>query len=85
VVIAIAQGNRGFVHGIVIDVDGEECYFSGAPDGPNGETDIPGHYWVKTGLKQLIGKHYNRGLLEQHSGGLPMLGRRVALLSPRNY
>ncbi|KDR96674.1 selenium-binding protein 1 [Peptoclostridium litorale DSM 5388] len=57
----MAGQNKGFVHGIVVEVDGEEYYLDGAPDGPNGETDVPGHYWVIAGKKQLVGKHYNTG------------------------
>jgi hypothetical protein len=51
----------GFVHGIVITVDGVDYYLDGPPDGPNGETDIPGHYWTMAGPEQLVGKHYNTG------------------------
>ncbi len=51
----------GFVHGIVVKLDGEDYYFAGAPDGPNGEYDIPGHEWVQAGPRRLIGKHYNTG------------------------
>lgn len=53
--------NSGFVHGIVITLDGTEYYLAGAPDGPGGEYDIPGHYWVLAGKNQLVGKHYNTG------------------------
>jgi selenium-binding protein 1 len=42
-------------------VDGEKYYMAGAPDGPDGETDIPGHYWVQAGPDQVVGKHYNTG------------------------
>jgi hypothetical protein len=52
---------KGFVHGIVINVDGEDYYLMGPADGPNGEKDIPGHYWVQAGPNQLEGKHYNTG------------------------
>jgi selenium-binding protein 1 len=45
----------------VIDVDGVEYYMAGAPDGPDGATDIPGHYWVQAGPRQVVGKHYNTG------------------------
>lgn len=55
---------KGFVHGIVINVDGTDYYLAGAPDGPNGEFDIPGHYWVKAGPNQVVGKHYNTGPFE---------------------
>jgi selenium-binding protein 1 len=51
----------GFVHAPVIYVDGEAYYFAGAPDGPGGATDIPGHYWVQAGPDQVVGKHYNTG------------------------
>lgn len=52
---------KGFVHGIVVPVDGEEYYFDGPPDGDNGEKDIPGHYWVQAGPNMLVGKHFNTG------------------------
>jgi hypothetical protein len=52
---------KGFTHAIVVDVDGEDYYLAGAPDGPGGATDIPGHYWVLAGPNQLVGKHYNTG------------------------
>jgi hypothetical protein len=45
-------GAKGFTHGIVIDVDGEDYYLAGAPDGPDGTTDIPGHYWEQAGPNQ---------------------------------
>ena len=53
--------NAGFVHGIVLDIDGDEYYFDGAPDGPDGEIDVPGHYWVQAGKNRVVGKHYNTG------------------------
>ena len=56
-----ASSNRGFVHGIVVDIDGVAYYFEGAPDGVNGEFDIPGHDWVQAGPRKLVGKHYNTG------------------------
>ncbi|MEN8194142.1 MAG: hypothetical protein ABFS12_15065 [Bacteroidota bacterium] len=52
---------KGFIHGIVINIDGEDYYFAGAPDGPEGAFDIPGHDWVMAGSDQVIGKHYNTG------------------------
>ena len=55
------SARKGFVHGIVINVEGEDYYLAGAPDGPGGATDIPGHYWVMAGPNQLVGKHYNTG------------------------
>jgi selenium-binding protein 1 len=51
----------GFVHGIVINVDGKDYYLAGPDDGPNGERDIPGHHWAMAGPEQLVGKHYNTG------------------------
>lgn len=56
-----ADKTNGFVHGIVVEIDGEEFYFAGAPDGPNGALDVPGHYWVMAGKNKLVGKHYNTG------------------------
>jgi selenium-binding protein 1 len=53
--------NRGFVHGIVIPVDGVDYYLAGAPDGPDGAFDVPGHDWVRVGRSFLVGKHYNTG------------------------
>ena len=50
-----------FEHAIMLTVDGESYYLAGAPDGPNGATDIPGHYWNQAGPSQLVGKHYNTG------------------------
>ena len=43
---ALAKGKgKGFVHGIVVKLDGEDYYLAGPPDGPNGERDVPGHTW----------------------------------------
>ena len=53
--------NKGFVHGIVVEIDGEGYYFAGAPDGEDGAIDVPGHSWVQAGPKQIVGKHYNTG------------------------
>lgn len=53
--------NVGFVHGIVLDIDGDMYYFGGAPDGPDGAIDVPGHYWVQAGKNRVVGKHYNTG------------------------
>ena len=57
--VSLSKG--GFMHGIVISVDGDDYYFAGAPDGLNGATDIPGHYWVQASSNMLVGKHYNTG------------------------
>ncbi len=59
--IAVPASADGFVHGPVITVDGEDYYLAGAPDGPGGAIDVPGHYWVQAGPSQLVGKHYNTG------------------------
>lgn len=56
-----ANQDKGFIHGIVVDVDGMDYYLAGPTDGPNGERDVPGHYWVKAGKDKLVGKHYNTG------------------------
>lgn len=52
---------KGFVHGAVINIDGEDYYFAGAPDGPDGAVDVPGHSWIQAGKNQIVGKHYNTG------------------------
>jgi len=57
----VPVGAAGFEHGIVINVDGVDYYLAGAPDGPDGAFDIPGHYWVQASPNQLVGKHYNEG------------------------
>lgn len=59
--VPMGKNAKGFGHGIVIAVDGMDHYLAGAPDGPGGATDIPGHYWVMAGSHQLVGKHYNTG------------------------
>jgi selenium-binding protein 1 len=60
-VAVVSVSAAGFSHAPVIMVDGEEYYMAGAPDGPGGATDIPGHEWVQAGPKQVQGKHYNTG------------------------
>lgn len=61
-VSAAGVNNKGgFERWPVITLDGEDYYWEGAPDGPNGETDVPGHYWVQAGPKKLVAKHYNTG------------------------
>ena len=59
--IAVPVAADGFVHAPVVTVDGIDYYLAGAPDGPGGATDIPGHYWVQAGPNKLVGKHYNTG------------------------
>ncbi len=56
-----AVGGSDYVHGIVITVDGEDYYLAGAPDGPGGAFDIPGHTWIQTAPTRLLGRHYNTG------------------------
>ncbi len=56
-----SMSKKGFVHAPIINVAGEEYYMAGIPDGPEGATDIPGHYWNQAGSKNLVGKHYNTG------------------------
>jgi hypothetical protein len=63
----VPAGARGFTHAPVIVVDGEDYYLAGAPDGPDGATDIPGHYWIQAGRNKLVGKHYNTGPFEAPS------------------
>lgn len=58
---ALPVSAKGFEHGIVITVDGVDYYLAGAPDGPGGAFDIPGHYWNQASPNQLVGKHYNTG------------------------
>lgn len=61
-VVGLSLGSGdGFIHGIVIPVDGEDYYLAGAPDGPDGQYDIPGHYWAILDKNRLAGKHYNTG------------------------
>jgi selenium-binding protein 1 len=60
-VFALPVSAEGYVHGIVINVDGDDYYLAGAPDGPGGAIDVPGHWWVQAGPNQLVGKHYNTG------------------------
>jgi len=58
---AMQASADSFVHGVVVNVDGEDYNMAGAPDGPDGVTDIPGHYWNVAGPRQLVAKHYNTG------------------------
>lgn len=56
-----AKNSSSYVHGIVVDINGEDYYLAGPPDGTNGENDVPGHSWVQFGPNKLVGKHYNTG------------------------
>ncbi|HGY55248.1 MAG TPA: hypothetical protein ENK44_06095 [Caldithrix abyssi] len=52
----------GYEHGPIVIIDGVEYYLApGAPDGPNGATDIPGHYWKQLSFNRLQGRHFNTG------------------------
>lgn len=42
-------------------MDGTDYYFAGAPDGPDGAFDIPGHSWVRSGKARVKGRHVNTG------------------------
>lgn len=39
--LVVSVSAAGFVHGIVLNVDGTDYYLDGAPDGPEGAFDIP--------------------------------------------
>ena len=56
-----AADPAGFTHGIVLSVDGTDYYLAGAPDGPGGAFDIPGHSWRQAGPGHLVGRHVNTG------------------------
>ncbi|MEN8138159.1 MAG: hypothetical protein ABFR62_06980 [Bacteroidota bacterium] len=60
---ATNDNGQGFIHGIKIKIDGYDYYFAGPKDGPNGESDVPGHYWRQAGPNKVNGKHYNSGPL----------------------
>lgn len=53
--------SQEFIHGITIKLHHGRYYFAGPPDGPNGESDIPGHSWRRIGKNRLLGKHANTG------------------------
>ncbi len=59
--VAVAGSSNGFHRGVVLTVDGVDYYLAGAPDGPDGAIDVPGHEWVVTGRNRIVGKHYNTG------------------------
>ena len=58
---ALKGAKSAFVHGLQVEIDGDMYYFAGAPDGPDGAIDVPGHYWVQAGKNRVVGKHYNTG------------------------
>jgi selenium-binding protein 1 len=51
----------GFERWLLIDVDGVGYYMAGPDTGPNGEPNVPGHYWVQAGPNKVVAKHYNTG------------------------
>jgi len=59
--VATPVAAKGFMHGIVINVDDDDYYLAGPPDGPGNARDVPGHEWVQAGPRKLVGKHYNTG------------------------
>jgi hypothetical protein len=63
-------GNPGFVHGLAVEVDGEEYYFKG-PGSIAGEVDVPGHTWKRSGPNKVLGKHYNVGPTPTVAGETP--------------
>ena len=58
--VGVASAN-GFERWPVITVDGEGFYMAGPDTGPNGEPNVPGHYWVQAGPNKVVAKHYNTG------------------------
>ena len=63
ILVALPVSAGGFARGVVVLVedDGTEYYLAGEPVGLG--SDVPGHYWVKAGPNQVVGKHYNTGPL----------------------
>ena len=55
------QAANLYQHGPVVNIDGKDYYLAGAPDGPNGATDIPGHSWIEVRPNVLTGRHVNTG------------------------
>lgn len=60
-VMVVPISASGFDRWPVITLDGEDYYWVGVPDGPDGETDVPGHHWVQAGPRKFVAKHYNTG------------------------
>ena len=55
---------KGFIQGVIINLDGEDYYWQGPPldpNNPNGPRDVPGHYWTVAGKNKLVAKHFNTG------------------------
>lgn len=59
--LAAPAGADGFERGVVLTVDGVDYWLAGPPDGPGGSRDVPGHWWVVAGPRQIVGKHFNTG------------------------
>ncbi len=57
----VLLGIVDYVAGPLVPIDGEYYYFTGAPVGSNGATDIPGHSWIIAGENTFIGAHFNSG------------------------
>ena len=51
---------KAFIHGLAVEIQGEEYYFKG-PGSIPGVIDVPGHTWVQTGPYRVVGRHYNVG------------------------
>lgn len=61
VFVTIPVTAQSFTHAPVVRVDGKDYWFDGAPDGPGGAKDVPGHEWAQVKRNQLEGRHYNTG------------------------
>ena len=57
----VLSGVVDYVAGLMVPIDGQYYYFTGAPVGDSGATDIPGHSWIITGDNSFIGAHFNSG------------------------
>jgi hypothetical protein len=51
---------KAFIHGLAVNIEGEEYWFKG-PGSIPGAVDVPGHSWVQTGPYRVVGRHYNVG------------------------
>jgi len=56
---------QAFEHGDLVMIDGQGYYYKGMsipdPYEPY-KQDVPGHYWLQTGPRRVIGLHYNTGM-----------------------
>ncbi len=55
------KATKKFVHGITIKLHHDRYHFAGLADGPNGETDIAGHKWLRIDKYRYLGRHNNTG------------------------